>query len=47
MIEKNKFEFSLEQGTDELLTEQVALEIKKYAFDEALGIIWAKVRWNV
>ena len=44
MIEKSNIELELKPGTDELLKEQVDLEIEKYAFDEALAVLWAKIR---
>ncbi|MEA1963335.1 MAG: methionine--tRNA ligase [Patescibacteria group bacterium] len=44
LLERNKIELNLGTGTDEILIDQAALELKKYRFDEALNILWRKLR---
>ena len=44
LLEKNKIELNLNLGTDEILIDQVALELEKYRFDEALNVLWRKLK---
>ncbi|MCK4540178.1 methionine--tRNA ligase [Candidatus Parcubacteria bacterium] len=44
LLEKNKIELNLSPGTDEILIDQVALKLKKYRFDEALNVLWRKLK---
>lgn len=44
MIERNKLKFDLKPGNDEVLKDQVALELEKYAFDEAMAALWRKIK---
>lgn len=44
LLEKNKIELSLNPGSDEILIDQFNLEIEKKALDEALNILWKKLR---
>lgn len=44
LLEKNKIKLNLSSGTDKVLINQVALELKKYRFDEALNVLWNKLR---
>ena len=44
LLEKNKIELNLDFGSDEVLIDQFNLEIEKKAFDEALNVLWRKLR---
>jgi len=44
LLEKNKIELNLNSGTDGILINQLALELKKYRFDEALNVLWRKLK---
>ena len=44
LLEKNKIELNLDFGTDEILIDQFNLEIEKKALDEALNVLWRKLR---
>ena len=35
---------NLNSGTDEILINQAALELEKYRFDEALNVLWRKLK---
>jgi methionyl-tRNA synthetase len=44
LLEKNNIELNLISGSDKVLIAQFNLEIEKYSFDEALNILWIKLR---
>lgn len=44
LIEKNKFQYELSPGTDEILKDQVELEMQKFRINEAMFILWQKLR---
>jgi len=44
MLEKNLIELDLKMGDDEILIKQMAVEMEKYRFDEALKVLWRKVK---
>ena len=44
LLEKNKIELNLRAETDEILIDQVALELEKYRFDEALNVLRRRLR---
>lgn len=44
LIEKNNIELFLKAGSDELLINQFNLEMERYALDEALNILWKRLR---
>jgi methionyl-tRNA synthetase len=44
LIEKNEIEMDLKAGTDSALATQVSQALENYHFDEALDILWSKLR---
>jgi methionyl-tRNA synthetase len=44
LLEKNEIQTSLKKGTDEELAKQVDEQIEKYKFNDALKLIWSKIK---
>jgi len=44
LLEKNKIELDIKPGSDKALIGAVNLQMQKYSFDDALKVLWAKLR---